>query len=205
MIELWELPPSPNSTKVRMALRFKGMDFEAHPIDPADRSELVELSGQELTPVIRDRDVILNDSEAILHYLDANYRQTPRLLPTTKASRRECDEWKTRLDDKIARPWFPIFLHSIGRRATFDKEARSGFRDALSWLEEELAGGDTLKDLNVPICDLRVAEWVTYALPSDALMERVPAFRRCKELFGIEDGEFPVLRQFVAPWNERLA
>ena len=36
-------------------------------------------------------------------------------------------------------------------------------------------------------------------------MERVPVFRRCKELFGIEDGEFPVLQQFVAPWNERLA
>ncbi len=171
MIEFWELPSSPNSTKIRMALRFKGLDFEARPMDPANRTELVELSGQELTPVIRDRDgsVILNDSEAILHYLDANYRQAPRLLPATKASRRECDEWKTRLDERVARPWLPIFLHSIGRRATFDLEARSSFRDALNWLEEELAGGDSLKDLNVPIC------------------------------------EFPSLRRFVAPWNERLA
>ena len=62
MIEFWELPPSPNSTKIRMALRFKGLDFEARSIDPEDRSPLVELSGQELTPVIRDGSMVLNDS-----------------------------------------------------------------------------------------------------------------------------------------------
>jgi hypothetical protein len=109
------------------------------------------------------------------------------------------------LDEKVARPWLPIFLHSIGRRASFDDEARSGFRDALNWLDDELAGADTFKDLNVPICDLRVAQWVTYALPGEALMERVPVFRRCKELCAIGEEEFPTLRRFVAPWNERLA
>ena len=47
MLKLWELALSPNNTKVRMALRFKGVDFEAIPLDPRDRSAVLEASGQE--------------------------------------------------------------------------------------------------------------------------------------------------------------
>lgn len=203
MIEFWELAPSPNSTKVRMALRYKGLEFEARPVDPADRSSVIELSGQELTPVIRDRNTVLNDSEAILHYLDANYRETPRLWPTTRAGRKECDAWKTTLDEKVARPWLPVFFYCIGRGDKPDPEIPGQFRDALAWLEETLDGEDTFNDM--PVCDLRAAEWVTYALPSDAVIKRVPVFRRCRDLFAVGEGDFPGLRRFVEPWNERLA
>jgi glutathione S-transferase len=74
MIRFHELAPSPNSIKVRLALRAKELEFEVVPVDPRDRSAVVAVSGQELTPVIEDKGIVLNDSEAILHYLDANYR-----------------------------------------------------------------------------------------------------------------------------------
>ena len=32
MLKFYELAPSPNNTKVRMALRFKGVDFDALPV-----------------------------------------------------------------------------------------------------------------------------------------------------------------------------
>ena len=81
MLRFWELSPSPNNTKVRMALRCKQIDFEAIPVDPVNRQPVIEVSGQELTPVIEDAGIVLNDSEGILQYLDANYPDTPRLFP----------------------------------------------------------------------------------------------------------------------------
>ena len=98
MLKFYELAPSPNNTKVRMALRFKGIEFEAIPVDPRDRTAVIEASGQELTPVIADRGIVLNDSEAILQYLDANYPDTPRLFPPERAGRKMCDRWKRKID-----------------------------------------------------------------------------------------------------------
>ena len=74
MLRFHELAPSPNSIKARLALRAKGLEFEAVAVDMRDRAAVVTLSGQELTPVIEDKGIVLNDSEAIIHYLDANYR-----------------------------------------------------------------------------------------------------------------------------------
>ena len=113
MLKLWELTPSPNNTKVRMALRFKGIDFEAVSVDPAERRPLLELTGQENTPTIQDRGIVLNDSEAILQYLDANYSESPRLFPRLKPGRRECDQWQQQLDERVSAPWLPLFLFAV--------------------------------------------------------------------------------------------
>lgn len=80
-MKLWELAPSPNNTKVRMALRYKGIPFEVAPVEPSDRAPVLAASGQEATPVIEDRGIVMPESEAILHYLDANYPDTPGCSP----------------------------------------------------------------------------------------------------------------------------
>ncbi|GAB4367628.1 MAG: hypothetical protein Kow0062_00120 [Acidobacteriota bacterium] len=69
-----------NNVKVRIALGYKGLDYEFHRIDPADRSGIVRLSGQHLTPVLVHDGTVLFDSAAILRWLDANFRDTPRLF-----------------------------------------------------------------------------------------------------------------------------
>lgn len=206
MLKFWELAPSPNNTKVRMALRFKGIDFEVRPVDPRDRQSVIALSGQELSPVVEDRGIVLNDSEAILQYLDANYPDKPRLFPRQRADRRECDAWKRTLDEKVAAHWLPVFLHGIGRRDTLDEEARQRFQDSLAWLSDELGDRESFRDdPENAICDLRVAEWATYAFPGEGLIERVRLFSRFRDLFGLEQGSLPNLERFLEPWNERLA
>ncbi len=203
-MRFWELAPSPNSTKIRMALRFKGIDFEAIPVDPADRSALRKASGQDLSPVIEDRGIILPDSEAILQYLDANYPESPRLFPADKTGRKRCDAWKTRLDSEVARHWLPIFLHAIGRADSYPDTSPGLFRDALAVLEAELGDGSTF-DAEAPIQDLRAAEWGTYALPSESVVASIPVFGRTREMLAVESGSLPRLERFVAPWNARLA
>ncbi len=205
MLKFWELPPSPNNTKVRMALRFKGIDFETVPVNPRDRSDVVAASGQELTPVIEDRGIVLNDSEAILVYLDANYRDTPRVIPSDRAGRRQADAWKIKLDEGVVAYWVPIFLVAIGRRDSFEPSARQGFEDFLKGLQDELDEVNGFCGPESPICDLRVAEWATYALPGTGLIERAPLFGRFRELFDIAPGSLPALEKFLEPWNERLA
>ncbi len=205
MLKFYELSPSPNNTKVRMALRFKGIEFEAVEVDPQDRSSMIEISGQELTPVIEDRGVVITDSEAIFQFLDANYRETPRLYPETRSDRKDCDAWKSRLDKMVVTYWLPVFLTGIGRQESFEPQARQGFEDALKGLDEELGEQRSFKGPDMAICDLRVAEWATYAFPSPGLIERVPMFARFKQLYGIEEGSMPRLERFLEPWNLRLA
>jgi glutathione S-transferase len=205
MLKLWELSPSPNNTKVRMALRFKGIDFEAIPVNPKDRRGVIESSGQELTPVIEDRGIVLNESEAILAYLDANYRETPRLNASDRAGRKRADDWKIKLDRSVGAYWLPIFLFGIGRCDSFEPSTRRGFEDFLKGLEDELDDTTGFCGAELPICDLRVAQWATYALPGAGLVERVPLFGKFRELFGVERGSLPALERFLGPGNDRLA
>ena len=203
MLKFWELAPSPNNTKVRMALRFKGIEFEAIPVDPFDRAPVIEVSGQELTPVIADRGIVLNDSEAILHYLDANYPDTPRLYPSDRAGRKACDAWKRKLDREVATAWSPIFSSVLKFGDPHTPEQRQAFENALRSLEDELGDRDSFRP-EAPVCDLRVAEWATYALPGEALLKRIRLWRKFQEACGIEPGTFPRLERFLGPWNERL-
>ncbi len=201
-----ELSPSPNNTKVRMALRFKGIEFETVAVDPFDRGALLEITGQDGSPVIEDRGIVLPESEAILHYLDANYPDTPRLFPRGRPARRECESWQRELDEKVARPWFPIFLWTIGRRSELDPAAVAAFRESLEWLESEIGEkNEQIRGSERPICDLRVAQWATYALPGDGFRQRVPFIDRFEGAMKIEEEALARLRRFLRPWNECLA
>jgi len=203
MLRFWELYPSPNNLKVRMALRYKGIYFEAIPVDPTNRKPLRELSGQDLSPVIEDKGIVLNDSEAILQYLDANYPDTPRLFPTDR-SRKQCDAWKTELDLKIVPTWLPVFLSSIGLLEAFEAGSRDGFEEFLAWLDGELAERESFGDSGAAINDLRVAEWAVYAQPGRKLLERVGLFRVFKDNFAVPEGKYKRLEAFIEPWNELL-
>ena len=138
MLIFHELSPSPNSTKLRMALRYKGIEFEAREIDPQNRQPLIELSGQELAPVIEHDGRTLYDSEAILHYLEANWREAPRLYAADRQGRYDSDQFKGDLESRVGMHWFPTFLHSIGRRP-FDFRNDFGSRRQAS---DRFVGGD---------------------------------------------------------------
>jgi glutathione S-transferase len=203
MLKFFELAPSPNNLKVRMALRRKGIEFETVQVDPFDRAEVLEVSGQELTPAIADRGIVLHDSEAILHYLDANYPETDRLFPSTRDGRKACDTWKERIDRDVGGRWLPIFRAVLKVRDGFTPDERQAFEDALRALDEELGDRETFVE-GAPVCDLRVAVWASYALPSPAQIERVRLFRIFRDQYGIAPGSLPRLERVIAPWIDLL-
>ncbi|WP_339515495.1 glutathione S-transferase family protein [Pseudomonas sp. RL_15y_Pfl2_60] len=93
MLELFELRGadpevlfSPYCWRVRLALAHKGLPFTANPLRFTDKEPLA-CSGQNLVPVIRDGETVVNDSVAIFEYLDATYPQQPLLGDSLAANR----------------------------------------------------------------------------------------------------------------------
>jgi maleylpyruvate isomerase len=95
VIRLWRAPWSTNVERVALALAYKALKVESIMIDYADRSPVIEVSGQGLVPVIEDRGTVVADSTAILRYLEEHYPDPP-LFPREPARRAELDvflEW----------------------------------------------------------------------------------------------------------------
>jgi len=82
MIELWELEGrggrrySLFSWRTRMALRHKGLDFEARPVAMSDKAAIA-FSGGKTVPVIRDHETVVRDSWAIAEHLERAYPERP--------------------------------------------------------------------------------------------------------------------------------
>ena len=100
MIRVWRIPFSTNVERVALALGHKGLDAEWIDVDPADRTPVREVSGQDLVPVLEEDGRILHDSTAILEYLEARYPDPP-LYPRDEARRAEA----TLLIDWFNRVW----------------------------------------------------------------------------------------------------
>ena len=98
-MRVYRIPFSTNVERVALTLAHKGLPVEWEDVDPADRAEVVRVSGQALVPVLEHGERTLVDSPAILEYLEGQFPQPP-LLPNDPALRAEvrifCD-WFNRV------------------------------------------------------------------------------------------------------------
>ncbi|MGI8421021.1 MAG: glutathione S-transferase family protein [Gaiellaceae bacterium] len=99
MIHVYRIPFSTNVERVALALAYKGLAVEWIDVDPADRSPIAAVSGQELVPVLVDGSTTLHDSPAILRYLE-EIAPDPPLYPAEPARYAEVEvfvEWFNRV------------------------------------------------------------------------------------------------------------
>ena len=89
-MELFNYYRSSASYRVRIALALKGLDYDYKPVHLAKNEQLNESYGavaaSRLVPLLRDGDLALTQSMAIIEYLDETHPQPP-LLPSTPAAR----------------------------------------------------------------------------------------------------------------------
>jgi maleylpyruvate isomerase len=90
VLRLYRFPYSTNVERVALALAHKGLEVESVAVDPADRSPLRELSGQDLVPVLVDGDAVVTDSVRILQHLERRFPEPP-LFPADAAARAEVE------------------------------------------------------------------------------------------------------------------
>ena len=94
---------STNCERIALALAHKGLAAESVTISYSDRSPVEAISGQGLVPVIVDGDTVVNDSVAILRYLEQR-DPSPRLFPTDRARRAEVDVFISWFEQVWKRP-----------------------------------------------------------------------------------------------------
>ena len=191
------IPFSTNVERVALALAFKGVPVERVDVDPADRSAVLELSGQDLVPVLQtDQNEVIVDSMRIVAWLEAR-RPDPPLWPADPARRAEVDVFV----DWFNRVWKtpPNAIDAeLGRRqpdhARIDAWAEE-MREWLHWFEALLEGRDHLMGDAFGAADVAAFPFLKYGVfrdPEDderfhrILMEQLPI-----------EGAFPRLEAWV--------
>lgn len=172
---LHELPPSPNSVKVRLGLGFKGLDYERRPVSfeqfPGERSALVALSGQPRTPVLEHGAVRIFDSNGILRYLEANFPDTPKLFRADWAAHGEIEQWELYGRTELGATVGALFAQAMAPEP--DAEAISAgnasFNAVLERVERTLTERAFLIDEAPSAADIALAPFVQLGcLPEDA-------------------------------------
>ena len=93
------VPFSTNVERVALAAAHKGLSIDWVDVDPADRSAVVAVSGQELVPVLEADGEVVFDSTAILEWLEERHPEPP-LYPREDARRAEVEvfvDWFNRV------------------------------------------------------------------------------------------------------------
>lgn len=173
-LRVYRIPYSTNVDRLTIATAFKGIDVDWVDVDPADRTAVREISGQDLVPVavLTGADgAVVTDSPRILEAIEARWPE-PSLWPADPGAaaladvfcRRFNEIWKgppNRLTDLLA----PVDLDrdrlSDGdRRAVDDDAAR--LRIWLDRFEERLVERDHLGGDDFGICDVTAYPFLRY-------------------------------------------
>ena len=165
---LYNLQPSPNSKKVRLALGFKGIAHETVQADPMDRTAVVKVSGQPLTPVITHGDTVIFDSSAILRYLEANVKREPRLFSADYETMQAIERWEAFARTELAPPVGALFgqFFAQGVDKGVVAAANASFNDAARRLEKGLSSDGWLVGSTPTAADITCASWFGLSLLS---------------------------------------
>jgi maleylpyruvate isomerase len=197
------IPFSTNVERVALALAHKGLTVEWVDVDPADRSAVRELSGQDLVPVLEtDHGEVIADSMRILGWLE-NHRPAAPLWPADPTRRAEVDvfvEWFNRVWKVPPNAMEAELRAAEPDRARLDAYAAE-MRRWLHWFEALLEDRDHLMGDAFGIADVCAFPFLKYGVlryPDDdelfhrVLMDHLPI-----------EGAFPRLEAWVRRVDDR--
>lgn len=198
-----EFHRSPNSVKARIGLAVKALDYEAEEMYAADRAPMMEAAGWPLVPILLDGDVVMRDSTAILHYLDANYREGTPLVPESRDEILSGQGVVLNLQPEILRiQWSlrpQLDLPEEERDPERMKVGRRALNDALLQLEGRLSHAEWLVGDAMSIYDVVLACDLLPSRPPARFVEQSPLWRFYFEHFTLEPD-----REHVAAWMDRV-
>lgn len=111
MLTLYQFPISHYCEKILWALDYKGIPYKTVNLVPGPHVFVIRrLAKSTSVPVVRDGGRVIQDSTAILDYLDQRYPQK-LLTPTDANARKEALEWEEYCDSEIG-PHLRRFFYS---------------------------------------------------------------------------------------------
>jgi glutathione S-transferase len=143
MIEVWGRRSSINVQKVMWTISELGLAFDRHTVGGSfggnrDRAFL-DLNPNGLVPVIRDGDIVMFESNAIVRYLSARYGEG-RLRPTSPLALAAAEQWMEWQHGTVAPLISTIFMNKV-RKPAADCDHRA-VNAAVSRLPDALAIAD---------------------------------------------------------------
>jgi glutathione S-transferase len=164
-LKLYRIPFSTNVERVALALAHKGIPVEYVDVDDEDRSPVVEISGQELVPVLADGDLVLSDSPVILEYLEERHPEPP-LYPADESRRAEVQVFVDWFNHVWKRP--PNLIAAEEAKPRPDRrriaELEQRITDALPRFESLLADRDYLFGDELTVADVVAFPFLKYAV-----------------------------------------
>ena len=198
MTRVLRTPYSTNVERVALALAHKSIAVDWVEVPDGDRSAVVELSGQELVPVLQaDHGEVVVDSMRIVDWLEKR-RPDPPLWPAHPARRAEVDvflEWFDRVW-KVA----PNAIAAEQARAEPDARAIHGHAEDLRhWLaifEDLLDGRAHLMGDQFGAADICAFPFLKYGVQAPAAGDTDPFHAVLHEHLPIS-GAFPHLEAWI--------
>jgi glutathione S-transferase len=202
-VRVLRIPFSTNVERVSLALAHKGIAVEWVDVDPADRSPVREVSGQDLVPVLQtDQNEVMVDSMRIVAWLESR-RPDPPLWPADPARRAEVDVFV----DWFNRVWKvpPNAIEAELRRPAPDQAKIDAWaeemREWLHWFEALLEGRDHLMGDAFSAADVAAFPFLKYGVlrdpDDDELFHRILI-----EHLPIE-GSFPHIEAWIQRVDDR--
>jgi glutathione S-transferase len=207
-LTLYQVPPSPNNIKIRIALGYKSLpygtvDTEVKSVPPAagERAEVVKVSGQPLTPVLVHDDRVIFGSPAILRYLDANFPATPRLFSADYVEMKEIETWETFARNELMVPLSLCFGQATSGQEDPETlaQVRHGLEELTGRLEERLAGTGWLVGNRMTAADVTAVPYLHYCMLPEGTDASGP-------ILGFLDRhmKLPQARDRVREWVDRV-
>lgn len=173
MIELYEIPASGNSYRVRLFCGLIGKPYRSVAITTHGDPRVAALNPLGEAPVLVDGDVMLRDSQAILCYLARRY--APDWLPLEASVLGAIHQWLALAANEIQNG--PRMARAIIRGIVPGDLAAAQARAArvLALLEHRLAGRDWLESARPTIADVACYPYVWNADEGGLDLARHPA------------------------------
>ena len=189
-VKLYDLAPSPNNMKVRIALSYKKIPFEKIPVSSNDRSEVIRISGQPLTPVLTHGTTVIFDSGAILRYLDANFRSTPSLFSTDYDTMTEIERWENLGRVELSRSVGTIFrqFFSPTKDSAAMERASKQLHDLTGGFEDRLSRASWLVGDRMTAADLSTAPMIYYGMLPTTVASESPLHKLFFDHFHLGEG-----------------
>lgn len=192
MFRIWGRASSVNAQKVLWALEELGVPFER--IDAGgkygvtDSAEYAAMNPTRRVPVIKDGDLVLWESDAILRYLAA---REGKLYPEGLAARARADQWMAFSATGMQPHFIKLFWQLVRfppdkRDPVAEAAARDGLAKALAILNDALAAQAWLTGEEFGIADIAPG----------SLMHRI-------EALGLIPEDAPALKAWAARLAER--
>lgn len=166
MIELYEFDISGNCHKVRLLLSLLNISYKSVELNRADReqksADFLAKNAFGQVPVLKDGDLIIRDSQAILVYLARAYGGD-EWFPNDAAKAAEITQWLSTAANEITHGPAALRAHYLLGRAINVEAAEQITQNLLHIVNSRLRDHDWLATDTITIADIAVYPYIALA------------------------------------------